>query len=802
MSRHKNIRNLDLHAGQLRKGLAQVRKTLGTEIPVTDKEIQESLWYYYFDVSKTINYILSQHAPAENPKAKPQPQPSRKAQKGTSGISFSLSSYMAHEHVCASPRTNLPGCLPGIGQGHGSEKKTATELGFFRDCPWGNVPEHRRGEIIVERIHPRGGLLGGSGKMSKLAALAKARKEKAVAEKKQDGEEKASVSLLARLAPKAPARAPTPISKSSLPPTQESKQEIKQKTKQVIMPEPQPEAEPEKIAAASSQGLGHPEDPKTFFPILKDKSIYMPQFTSLLGSPSSFALSFFGERISTIKMNTTNQETFAISGAPTAAQAKAFSEPSPDDIVIAAQSGSKGLNNARKKTDKPVEKIEAAVQAMAIDNAPVKTRKKIDVLEEFKNAKTKESANFVVIGHVDAGKSTLMGRLLYDCGVIDERTIQKFKAEAEKIGKSSFHFAWVLDQTDEERSRGVTMDIATNHFSTASTNFTILDAPGHRDFVPNMIAGASQADFAVLVLDASTGAFESGFQNNGQTREHTLLARAIGISRIIVAVNKLDAVNWNHDRYIEITQQMSHFLSNAGFSSDSTSFVPCSGLTGANIVHDARDKMPWYNGPTLIQTLESSKPQSRGISSPLRITINDVFRGGIQNPVSISGRIEAGSLQVADTLLTLPSKESATVKGIEINEQSSEWAVAGHNVTLHLSGIDIIHLKPGDVMCSPESPIVPLSCFDLKILSLETITPMLVGIHRGRLNASGRVVSLLESIDKTTGKTLKKKPRHVSPGVIARIKVEVTLGAGIPVEKGNKLVLRLGGKTVAAGIVE
>lgn len=350
--------------------------------------------------------------------------------------------------------------------------------------------------------------------------------------------------------------------------------------------------------------------------------------------------------------------------------------------------------------------------------------------------------------------------------------------------------------------RGVTMDIATNHFSTASTNFTILDAPGHRDFVPNMIAGASQADFAVLVLDASTGAFESGFQNNGQTREHTLLARAIGINRIIVAVNKLDAVNWNHDRYIEITQQMGHFLSNAGFSSDSTSFVPCSGLTGANIVHDARDKMPWYNGPTLIQTLESSKPQSRGISSPLRITINDVFRGGIQNPVSISGRIEAGSLQIADTLLTLPSKESATVKGIEINEQSSEWAVAGHNVTLHLSGIDIIHLKPGDVMCSPESPIVPLSCFDLKILSLETITPMLVGIHRGRLNASGRVVSLLESIDKTTGKTLKKKPRHVSPGVIARIKVEVTLGAGIPVEKGNKLVLRLGGKTVAAGIVE
>jgi len=251
--------------------------------------------------------------------------------------------------------------------------------------------------------------------MSKLAALAKARKEKAAIEKKQDGEEKASVSLLARLTPKAPTRAPAPIPKSSFPPAQESKREIKQETKQVIVPEPQPEAEPEKVAAASSQGLGHPEEPKAFFPILKDQSIYMPQFTNLLGSPSSFALSFFGERISTIKMST-NQETFAISGAPTVAQAKAFSEPSPDDIVMAAQSGSKGspfkpvppvkykaltsagLNNARKKTDKPVEKIEAAVQAMAIDNTPVKARKKIDVLAEFKNTKTKESANFVVIG--------------------------------------------------------------------------------------------------------------------------------------------------------------------------------------------------------------------------------------------------------------------------------------------------------------------------------------------------------------------------------------------------------------------
>ncbi|PWW75963.1 hypothetical protein C7212DRAFT_352027 [Tuber magnatum] len=301
------------------------------------------------------------------------------------------------------------------------------------------------------------------------------------------------------------------------------------------------------------------------------------------------------------------------------------------------------------------------------------------------------------------------------------------------------------------------MDIATNHFSTASTNFIILDAPGH-------------PDFAVLVLDASTGAFESGFQNNGRIREHALLPRAIGVVRVIVAVNKVDVVNWNHNRCIERTPQMGHFFSNAGFSSNLRSFVPCSGPTGANIVHDARDKLPWYSGPTFLQTLESSKPRS---------------------------------LQIAAALLTLPSREYATAKDIEINEWSSEWAVAGHNVTLHLSGLDIIHQKPGDVIRSPDSPIVPLNCFDLKILSFETITPMLVGIYRGPSNANGRVVSLLESMDKATGKTLKKEPRHIAPCMLARVRVEDTLGAGIPVEKREQscAIIRLGGKTVAAGVV-
>lgn len=285
-----------------------------------------------------------------------------------------------------------------------------------------------------------------------------------------------------------------------------------------------------------------------------------------------------------------------------------------------------------------------------------------------------------------------MGRLLYDLNVVDQRTIEKFRKEAEKIGKSSFALAWVLDQTTEERNRGVTMDIATNYFETEKTKFTILDAPGHQDFIPNMIAGASQADFAVLVIDASTGSFESGLR--GQTKEHALLVRSMGVQRLIVAINKLDTVNWSHDRFEEIQQQSSAFLTAAGFQARNISFVPCSGLTGDNIARPAPDGLvPWYSGPTLVEQLETSEPTSRALEKPLRLTIGDIFRGGVQHPLSVSGRLDQGSLQVGDQVVTIPSGEKAYIKGIEVDQETAEWAVAGQNVALHLTDVDPIHLK-------------------------------------------------------------------------------------------------------------
>ncbi|RWQ99798.1 P-loop containing nucleoside triphosphate hydrolase protein [Paecilomyces variotii] len=392
-----------------------------------------------------------------------------------------------------------------------------------------------------------------------------------------------------------------------------------------------------------------------------------------------------------------------------------------------------------------------------------------------------------------------MGRLLADLNAVDQRTLEKYRKEAEKIGKGSFALAWVLDQSSEERARGVTIDIATNKFETEKTRFTIVDAPGHRDFVPNMIAGASQADFAVLVIDSGTGNFESGLK--GQTKEHALLVRSMGVQKIVVAVNKMDSVDWSKDRYEEIEQQISSFLTTAGFQEKNISFVPCSGFHGDNITRRSDNpNASWYTGRTLIEELETSEPYTHALEKPLRMTIADVFRGGVQSPVSISGRIDAGSLQIGDQILTMPSGEKAVIKSLEVDGEPSEWAVAGQNVVLNLANIDPIHLRSGDVICTPTSPVQNITTFTTKVLAFDHLMPMLVDIHRGRLHVPGRISRLVATLDKGTGAPVKKKPKIIPPGTVARIVVE--MDQAIPLEAPARIVLRASGDTVAAGLLE
>ncbi|KAJ9151178.1 Elongation factor Tu GTP binding domain-containing protein [Pleurostoma richardsiae] len=476
----------------------------------------------------------------------------------------------------------------------------------------------------------------------------------------------------------------------------------------------------------------------------------------------------------------------------------AFAKPSPDDAVLAAQSqAGKKTAPAAPKKKAGSEGVTNDMKALKVDT-PLPKSKNLNVLNEFEKTKSKKSASFVVVGHVDAGKSTLMGRLLLDLNVVDQRTVDKYRKEAESIGKSSFALAWILDQRTEERSRGVTIDIATNKFETETTSFTILDAPGHRDFIPNMIAGASQADFAILVVDASKGAFEAGLK--GQTKEHSLLIRSMGVSRIIVAVNKLDTVMWDKQRFDEICQQVSGFLSATGFQMKNISFVPVSGLNGDNLVKRSTDSAAaWYEGPTLIEELEHSEPMARALNKPLRMTISEVYRTPM-SALTISGRIDAGSLQTGDAILVQPSGEKAYIKSLELDNQPAEWAVAGQNVVIHLTNIDPIHVRVGDIICDPAKPIQCVDTFTVKVLAFDILMPMQVDVHRGRLHSAGQIHELSALLDKVTGAVAKKKPKIVKPASVARIVVK--MDSKVPLEAGQRVVLRSGGETVAAGLLE
>lgn len=452
----------------------------------------------------------------------------------------------------------------------------------------------------------------------------------------------------------------------------------------------------------------------------------------------------------------------------------------------------------KKKIAESTNAVAAEVEQLRINEEPSPKSRNLDVIAEFGKSKNKKHASFVVVGHVDAGKSTMMGRLLVDLKVVDQRTVDKLRKEAQVIGKASFALAWVLDQGTEERNRGVTIDIATNRFETDQTAFTIIDAPGHRDFIPNMIAGASQADFAILVVDASTGAFESGLK--GQTKEHSLLLRSMGVSRIIVAVNKLDTVAWSQERFDEIKHQVSGFLSATGFQQTKIAFVPVSGLHGDNLVQRSSDPAAsWYAGPTLVEELENSEPSARALEKPLRMTISEVHRT-VHSPVTVTGRIDAGSLQTGDAILVQPSGEKAYVKSIEVDGAPAEWAVAGQNVVLHLSHIDPIHVRVGDIVCDPARPVPRTDTFTMKALAFDFLMPMEVNVHRGRLQAVGRIEAIPALLDKVTGAVTKKKPKVVKPATVARIVVKVE--GQIPLEAGQRVVLRSQGETVAAGLLE
>ncbi|EIN10318.1 EF Tu GTP binding domain-containing protein [Punctularia strigosozonata HHB-11173 SS5] len=414
-----------------------------------------------------------------------------------------------------------------------------------------------------------------------------------------------------------------------------------------------------------------------------------------------------------------------------------------------------------------------------------------------------------------------MGRLLYELGRVDEKTRQANERASDKMGKGSFSWAWGLDGTVEERERGVTMDIAQEVLETPHRRITVLDAPGHRDFIPNMISGAAQADCALLVVDAAVGEFEAGFERGGQTREHLLLVRSLGVSQVVAAVNKLDQVNWDQSRYDEICDQLKPFLAQSGFSSSKTSFVPVGAMEGINLVDRDQESAEllrtWYSGPSLVDLLDKLEPPARNIAAPFRFPISNVFKGQSAG-TAVSGRVCGGVVQVGERLRVLPGDETGVVKLIQSNDETVPWAADGSNVTLFLVQVDPIHLAIGSVLCPPTNPVPVVSGFTARIIVFDIQVPITAGtsvelfVHSQDVPAT--ILKLASLIDRATGAVVKSNPRVLTKGASAEVQITLRTASmsgptsrarAIPLEpfsvnkEMGRVLVRRGGETIAAG---
>ncbi|XP_054013301.1 protein HBS1 isoform X1 [Hylaeus anthracinus] len=438
------------------------------------------------------------------------------------------------------------------------------------------------------------------------------------------------------------------------------------------------------------------------------------------------------------------------------------------------------------------------------------SEEKVDALKIYKSKRgdSKEQLHLVVVGHVDAGKSTLLGRLLCDLGQVPSRLIHKYQQESKKIGKQSFAYAWVLDETGEERERGITMDIGHSKFETETKCITLLDAPGHKDFIPNMITGATQADVALLVVDATIGEFETGFDSGGQTREHALLLRSLGVSQLAVVVNKLDTVDWSKDRFNEIVDKLSVFLKQVGFK-DNVTFVPCSGLSGENIVSKPKESLSnWYTGPTLVSVIDNFKCPDRPINKPFRFSVNDIFKG-TGSGFCVFGHVETGMVSLGDKVLVSPRCESAVIKGLQVDEVSITNAFAGDHVALTLSGIDQQNVGIGDIICNVQHPVPITTSFQAHVVIFAVKIPVVKGLpvimHQQSLVQPAVITKLVAQLHRTTGEIIKKKPRCLPKNSSAIVEITTQNAVCMELYKDIKqlgrVMLRVEGTTIAAGLI-
>lgn len=529
----------------------------------------------------------------------------------------------------------------------------------------------------------------------------------------------------------------------------------------------------------------------------------------------------------------------------------------PNATKPSVTGGNKGISIA-KPTSQPIS-VANTSDAKTNNNNGAPPQLPAHILTKLRSADStlRTHLSLVILGHVDAGKSTLTGRLLLSLNHVSSRMLQKYQKESATIGKSSFALAWFTDEDESERERGVTVDVGTKFIRTDKFDFTVLDAPGHRDFVPNMISGAAGADCGLLVVAATTGEFEAGFAAGGggavggQTREHIILSRGLGVSQFVVAVNKLDAAEppWEEGRFEHIKAQVLAFLLENGFKEKRIRFVPVSGLTGVNVSNEKNKEdedgsnmlKRWYKGPTLIEALNSFMPAKREFEKPLRCIVTDVSSEG--RAVTVRGRIVQGFLRSGDGVVLLPVGDEAGVSRVEKGKatkvsdspysfvgsngndtvRSSETdlndvpelqncALAGDTVECSLSGIDAARVSPGCVICHPQMSVRPKieKKFEARVMVMEQLAvPIIRGsqvlFHMHSIDVPA-VLNRLMTSKKRGETTPRNNPRVLSGGVEAT--VEIALSERLVLEEYSeckslgRFVLRRGGDTIAVGLIE
>jgi elongation factor 1-alpha len=420
-------------------------------------------------------------------------------------------------------------------------------------------------------------------------------------------------------------------------------------------------------------------------------------------------------------------------------------------------------------------------------------------------AKGKPHINLVFIGHVDHGKSTSVGRLLFDSGAIDEQTMRKLKDKAAQLGKGGFEFAFVMDNLKEEQERGVTIDLAHKKFDTPKYYFTIIDAPGHRDFVKNMITGASQADAAVLIVSGNPS---DGIQ--AQTKEHVFLSRTLGVNQLIVAVNKMDMADYKEERFNKVKEEVTVLLKSVGYKPEDVAFLPMASLKGDNVAKKS-ENMPWYTGKTLLEQLDELKEPEKPTDLPLRIPLQDVYNITGIGVVPV-GRVETGIMKLGDKVMVVPARDgkgvTGEVKTIEMHHEQHESAEPGDNIGFNVRGIGKKDIARGDVLSHTDN-VPPIATeFTAQLVVLNHPSVITVGytpvFHIHTAQVACTILAIEKKLNPATGEVMAENPDFIKNGDAAIVKLKPVQALVIEKQSDipqlSRFAIRDSGTTVAAGM--